>query len=430
MKGRLFLAIVGLGLVGLVAANGQAQDDLPPLSETDPGEWARSDEPLPTVSIPSVKEPTVKRPMQTGFGADGDDTEPEQDRPGVVPVREPSPQPTATPQPVTSPTAGPSPTPLRPLSKAVENLRWEASLAENSYGLDRSESSALALIAAYERLLGPLCMPDIHRTLEYAGSPTDPRCLEAIDKIVAIDAENPLVLCARDGIDAKSCRSAFASQRVESFVPGYSNPLSNANLQGVAGLNEKLTVSTLDSKLQPIMNRIRMFEQRARSGVKLSPEEMTQVVKSFEEALSLTCRLNRIEVVGGLSRSGNKPGSSPPRATPTPPPLFPALAGGTRRKSPFDDVLEQFGGGSSSSSNDINPLGPVRIRKITDRCKDLVTRALALDRTMALPVCYRDGFYSPSCIDARRKERTSSQPKPSGTNGPAPKLNEGGFSAF
>src|SRR5690606_4225125 len=63
------------------------------------------------------------------------------------------------------------------------------------------------------------CMPHVMQSLQYAGSPKDPVCLETIDRVLKIDVENPIAICARDGIDSKSCESAFAAQEREVYPP-------------------------------------------------------------------------------------------------------------------------------------------------------------------------------------------------------------------
>lgn len=395
-------------------------------------------------SLPSdgVEAPTPTpmplRPerLTSGFGADsgsGDAAIPETT---TIPAE--ATLVTPPPPPALTSTAGPALTPLPPLSRAVETLKLQASLAENGYGIDKSESSALALIVAYERLIGPLCMPALHRTLSHPGAPTDPRCLEYMDKIVALDPENPIVLCARDGIDAQTCRSAFAAQQIETFIPGSSAATWTAGTpRPTDSLNEQLAVSSVESKAQPIMSRINLLEYQLRSNRALSAEDREKLVKSYREGLDLSCRLTKLELrgTGPTKPTLNIASAGPlPAASPTQPPLFPGLATGTKRKSPFDEVLEQFGGAPPTPASLPAKDGRVRIRKITDRCKDLVNRALRFDRRMALPICYRDGFYSPACIDARRREGTAPDSGVrSEASGKAPATNAappGGFSTF
>ncbi len=430
-----------LAAVLSVAPNhGAAQQDEVPPDFTAP-DYPTFDEP----STPPTSAPTLapRRPQRltSGFGVDAESEgaagggEPAAS-PKVIPTSPPTATSIATA--LASPTAGPSPTPLPPLSKAVENLRWEASLAENSYGIDKSEGATLALIVAYERVLGPLCMPELHRTLSYKGPPTDPRCLEYIEKIVAIDPANPLVLCARDGIDARSCRSAFAAQQIEAFIPGRTTTaMSTTAPKPTDSLNEQLAVSTVESKIQPILSRIKSIEYQIRPNTPLSEENRETLVKSYREGLNLTCRISRLERRGAGSTQptlGRNPTHPTVSATPTQPPLFPGLDAGKKRKSAFDEVLEQFGGASPTPPAALANDPRIRIRKITDTCRDFINRALKFDRTMSLPICYREGFYSPACIDARRKEQNNSSSESGSGSAAKPATAEGsasgGFSTF
>jgi hypothetical protein len=293
----------------------------------------------------------------------------------------------------------------------VESLRWEASLAENSHKIGKSEATRLALLVAYERVIGPICMPELHRALAYGGSPTDPRCLEYLDKTSRLDINNPLVVCAREGIDAKLCRLTFEAQKVEPYFPGYSG--TDSSNAGAAGeqLDAKLGESTIEPKLMEIDNEIKAIEYRLFARQAITPEQRTILRNRYEQALALACRVTRLafaeEPTAGAGSGVPGRDESGPSA-PTPPPLFPQLTQGDKPKGPMAELLEKLG----DSPTVENPIAPEKIRKrlISDRCRDFIDRALRYEPVMALPVCYREGFYTPACIDARRAEKRAPRP--------------------
>ncbi len=374
---------------------------------------------------------TTPRSLTLGFPVENDVTPDDLSESAVRATPSPTPGTPAIETAAPAPTPGPSPTPLPPLSKAVENLRWEASLAENSYAIGKSDQSKLALLVAYERVIGPLCMPGLHRTLTYDGKPGDPRCLEYLGKIEALDPSNAMAICAREGIDAKSCRAAFAGQRVEIFIPGRTTTSPNTNA-GAAELEEKLSTSSIEPQLKVLADRIYTLEYQSRGTTTPNSAEKENLTKLLNEALGLACRLTKLELKDPPSRPGERPrDTSPsPAATPTSAPLFPGLATGPKKKNPFDEVLEQFGGTAAPRETTVAPAGGrIRVRKITDRCRSFIDRALKVDRTMAMPICYREGFYTPACVDARRKSGTPARPV-AGTNAQPTSDTSAGFSKF
>jgi hypothetical protein len=423
-----FGKLLGLTLLAGVAA---AQDGAVDYNYADL-ELAEPQESLPSPA------PAKPRELTSGFALDpeemGAPKDPPTERPSPT-ATAPAPTPTTAVEGPPSTQPGATPTPAKPLSRTIQNMQWEASLAENNYSISKSEAAKLALIGAYERILGPLCMPELHQTLRYSGPPTEPLCNEYLDKISALDNENVMVLCVRDGIDAKSCRGGFSKQIVETFIPNAGTLRSDNRTSPGAELEEKLAVSSVEPKVQAISDRIKSAEYQLRSMRTLSEEERLKLRKNFNEALFLSCRITRLE----FRESGDKdafPGQKPSSGrgvitSPTPPPLFPAIDDRTKKKNPFDEVLEQFGAQSVDPAPSVPLSSRIRVRKITDRCKNFVERALKFDQRMALPVCYREGFYTPSCIDAKRKEGLTAQKSPDGADSPRSTGSPGeGFSKF
>lgn len=352
---------------------------------------------------------------------------------GPTPTAAPTPTPLVTP---------PTPTPydeaaLPPLPKATERLRWEASLAENSHQVAKSEITRLALLVAYERALGPVCMPELHRTLTYAGAPTDPRCLELLDKTLQIDPHNPLVSCARDGIDAPSCRAGFGSQKIEFFSPSSISGAPSTALGLGEQLDAKLSDTTIEPKLREIEATITTTEYKLFARQTIPPEQREVLRKNYEEALGLACRITRLAVADAPSSQAGLTTSPPPvRTTPPPLVLFPQVGQTPRAQSPMAALLDELGGPPTPAAP--LALGKIRKRLISTRCRSFVDRAIRFDPLMALPVCYRDGFYTPACIDARRAEQRAPRPTaPAGETGrrglpaePTPRSSEGSFTTF
>ncbi|HMO01805.1 MAG TPA: hypothetical protein PKD37_02245 [Oligoflexia bacterium] len=97
-------------------------------------------------------------------------------------------------------------------------LRWQLANAEDSFRVKPTIDNRAYLLMAYEKVVAKLCMPQLLNSLRHAGSPSDPLCLDYIQRVLKLHPGNSVAICARDGIDSKNCLRASELDRYEVFA--------------------------------------------------------------------------------------------------------------------------------------------------------------------------------------------------------------------
>jgi len=343
----------------------------------------------------------------------------------------------ATPTPTAVESAAPSPEQSPPAATAaatpagsrqsspLDILIWEAQLAQNAFALGRTDATVSALVAAWERILGPTCMPDLGRTMEHAGGQLPAGCTDWIEKILELDEFNPPALCARDGLGSTSCRQSFARQQIETYRTGVvqNRPMGNPWLQKQEDrdLEMKLAQSGMNPQLREASRRVdNLVGQSSMPGKEA--EFRGPLISALEEALRLSCRLTRVQL------------STPETAAETddtPAPVAPVF--GERRQSPMEEVLSSLRQREEAAKPEIpgEPRALKRVRLISDSCLRFANQLLKIDPGHPAAICGRDGFYTPTCTDARRTFSRRPPPvRPSGGASGTTTQPESGFSAF
>ena len=108
----------------------------------------------------------------------------------------------------------PNASPAQPLSSS-EVISWEQQMAQSAFELNPSIENRAELVHVLERLTQVSCMYELPKLLVYVGGSEEIECLKAVRSLLDLQQNNPVAICARDGIDAGTCQQAYKEQVVE-----------------------------------------------------------------------------------------------------------------------------------------------------------------------------------------------------------------------
>lgn len=357
--------------------------DLPSLLPEDPAPASTANVPAPlgneTIAPPSAALPPI--------ATEADSTPRNPLLPTLPPAAVLTPKPDMTP-PLPTLTAAPTLPPDGKMSPE-ELLNMRLLITEGTFTVKKTIESRADLVVLYEQMLGPACMPTITQELAYYGSRGNQKCNALLDKVFAIDREDPLAICARDGIDTRSCRSAYAKLEFDSYTPDSSDiqlvqdqklrdelqRLHANNLKVMNALDTKLTKLSKLNRKKKIVDETTMAEIRA----------------TVAQYLSLACANPR------LALSEVAPNTTD---------------GGAIKKNLFifDDEDLPFAQQKKQNqiSNTENTPVTAKVYKhkrlLPSRCMKLIEQSLINISGFPPAICQKWGYYSPTCIDAKRAD--------------------------
>lgn len=359
----------------------------------------------------------------------------------------------------------PTPAPAAPaglksgsLGTPQEIAEWQLDIAQSSYEVTKTDRNLTSVITALERLIGLYCMPNLSKTLQHNGFPSDPQCIKYMDAAFALDAENPVATCARDGIDSRSCSEAYAAQETNTYSELY--PIWPTEPGSVSDLDLALDVRTADPQLTTLGQELSRLESRSLQSADARKEVLPRMRQAFSEALGLACKNTKLKVQTLFGDLGSKIGTLPSIAMQDQgfrnyllrlPPAEREEA--LLKAKQAEEQLQRPGQGQSSSPMDdlvkglkptpvnanrvvrVRADGVLRTRYLSSICDDTLTRALRADPGSAAASCARYGDSSPDCIKAKRRERAEAvrqlaPRKDAGSAQSAPKGPKQNFSTF
>ncbi|MBN8549541.1 MAG: hypothetical protein J0M12_09520 [Deltaproteobacteria bacterium] len=343
------------------------------------------------------------------------------------------------------PTAAASVAPTRttrkpgPLGSPKEIAQWQLDIAKSSYELRASERNITSVITAYERLIQFTCMPDLSTSLQHPGSPRDPECLKYLEATLALDGENPVATCARDGIDSRACSDAFAAQQTLPYSPLY--PLWPPEEGGATDLDIVLASHGSDEEQIAKLNaEVNSLESRGAFNPKLREEVAPRLTEATSQLTELTCKTvkPKIEYLFGMPGQQIKSATIPAvaysdqfreflRSQPVeqrPAAIQKLLQSDMNsvdpraadpNSGPMSEVLRELNPAQKRNPgvSRSRPDGVVRSRYLSPECLKLIEKTLAKTPGSSIAICARDGNSAPTCIQAKRNERSRANAKPS-----------------
>jgi len=272
----------------------------------------------------------------------------------------------------------------------IEELRWKTTMAEGSHILNQSEETKRLLLSALDELAPYECMPELHTKLAYSGEPEEASCLEVLAKIKELDPYRPVVQCIEHGIDSSECITAYRGQRTVSSGQGRTRP----NLRSAA-------IRKLDGDL----SKLRAIDDKA------DLDTYIGAARAISTALRLSCEDT---ITKALERQPERVVSRP---TPSRPPTGQGSLGlgfgdafsdysvieKEDQLSPMERLAAELAKDKKEESEIEVPATHERL--VSADCLHYINEGKKISSTIAAPVCYEHGLFSPACIQARRLEK-------------------------
>jgi hypothetical protein len=280
-----------------------------------------------------------------------------------------------------------------------EALQNQIFIAKSAFGLDETEENKAELLSSYEGYLEQICMRSLSVSKDYFPMQLSTRCDEYIDVLLKLDSGNAVAICTRDGIDATSCRRAYTYQSIKIR--------SGSSLKNLPKEDSKRTRRGFESSE---LRKARLdFENEA------SAEHARALESVFQKNLIDHCQNIETQRVPAKE-----------------------LIRIERSKEPTnkaEEAIEQYliergelapPEEAHDEQNDKNQL--FRVRALPSKCFENIKKLLEYYPDSPLALCYRDGFFSPSCVDARRRdEQRFSSPTGPGSSTPSSNSSVGRF---
>lgn len=286
-------------------------------------------------------------------------------------------------------TPTPEPSPTRPSD--LSSLRVE--LALSNMELFPSTENRIELISALEEDIGRKCFGNLFRTFYYDHQASSQPCLDVTEIALTKDPGNPTAICARYGFEAPVCREASLSQELVDEP----TTIGSSKLE----LDIKLAMGRVDQEASAIEGEI--FSLSSPFDTEESKEKKRGLLRKI---VRLRCQFYR-----GTPREQH--------VTPTPtavpglvlhdipfesPPTV--AAGSGPPKNPLDDLIGVF----ATTPQPTPEMEAKRYRLVSSQCKKAIENLAGSYPEDPFVACYREGVYTPRCIEALRKERESVPP--------------------
>jgi hypothetical protein len=294
-------------------------------------------------------------------------------------------------------------------------------MAESSLRLRPSQRATVDLITALEEFLNASCMGKLPQTLSYNGNPTDPTCIARMRRVLEINPGNPVGVCVRDGISAQTCVAAYNGQQLRGFWGSSSSEDIDPALRVGLSANDTDKLSKIEESLSSVDNKYRSAttDEEKRAYI----EDASNL---YEQALAISCKVSSLILEPSeKSVSGGEP-TEIAQARAKLLQIPPAIRGDYQKEMMNKAEAELAKPGTSSDRKALltrllqvieKPDGApaleadqtTRVRMVLGRCYQLIDRAVKANPNNPSPVCYREGWYSPQCIQAQLKVRVQRQ---------------------
>jgi hypothetical protein len=334
-------------------------------------------------------------------------------------------QQTAQPAP-----AAPATTDLR---SALNINDLAISMAESSLKLNPSLRLVAELSNALEAYLTKNCFGNLLQTLRYEGPPTNPDCIARMERLLEVYPDNPVAVCLRDGIEAKSCTDAYRNQRTEAFRDSYASiteiPDPALKVGLTAADNAKLRA------LEETLRNVNADYQKAATDEQKA-KYMTDATALYDQVLSVACKITALKLEDPKNRR-NEDGDEeeqeeeeeekeeqedysirearekllkiPPGMRPDYQRKMLAEAEAELERAAHDKSAQQLilkkieVINNPDNRKPITAQGKLRVRIILPVCDDYSKQSAKIIPQFPSPTCHREGWYSPQCIGALRQ---------------------------
>ncbi len=285
----------------------------------------------------------------------------------------------------------------------------------------------------YESLVELTCMPDITRTLEYTDynpeTPEGKECSKYIEKLEELLPSDPILLCAKNGINSTVCKDGYDAQYLSVVDPNKDDAeeidvKDKVNLEMSESAIKELEESIekkIDSlpEIDKLIELVKNINPEKAEIIKMGREKVIfEIEDQYNKYVNLKCSNTKISVVSDKAPDAsmliNKQDSVKTNSKLEK--LILKLAeekkaldksSDTDQKIELENYPEPF-----SEEAKITPtptptpaLKFWRIRQITTQCNDAIDKALEYSPNIYAAICKKYGETSPHCIKRMRKVR-------------------------
>jgi hypothetical protein len=317
----------------------------------------------------------------------------------------------------TTPTSSKRAGPPSDISAAVGINEIKLEMAESRFKLSKSTKSINDLVNALEGYLNGNCMGTLLQTLAYAGNPTEPTCISRMEKILEINPNNPVGICVRDGISAKTCIEAYQNQKVAPVFSGSTSEEIDPALK--VGIS-----AATNERIEKVEQTLREVNQKYQDATDLEEKRklISDAATLYDQALSMACKLSGISLTAPESSDAVKESTEISQARDRLLQIPPGIrrdyqtemekkaleelnnsSTSEDRKREIKELLKVIHDPSGVSASQLANLE--RTRLILERCARLIDVATQIVPELPATTCYREGWQTPKCIASLKKWR-------------------------
>lgn len=317
---------------------------------------------------------------------------------------------------------------LPPLKGLVPRpVVWEYEVADSGYRFEVSPETEAALIAALEKVVVSLCMPQVQFTFEHTGTPTDKNCLAYLEFLESLQQNNPVGTCARHGIFSRECIDVYRAQQVLPYHIG-SSAKSESELDldlafRLAEANARAKGEKYEGLFNEAYTKLTELQKDKQADPEAREKARQEVVNNLALLIRVHCKVSR-SISGDDAKAiaergfkvsptkrgrGGRRGGRSSRVRErgrgvTPSTLLPDEQ--EDQHDPLGELVEKLGV-SIDAKEDIKeePVEVNRIRFLSPDCVQLIARGEDLEPNLPEVHCSREGEYSPACVKAKRMFR-------------------------
>lgn len=323
------------------------------------------------------------------------------------------------------PTSAPAPRPSSSPAPPSDLTEIKIQMAEARLKLVQSDRNLNALVSALEEFINRSCFSDLTKTLKYDGPPTDPVCIARMEQLLEVNPDNPVGLCLRDGIDAKSCFDAYKTQQVVEYYE------SESLLADLPDPSLKVGLSAAETERIKVQREMLSNINKQYSGAATDEQKgkyLNDAIGIYDQLLATACRVSALRLRRSEGRQESS--SEPPRVAEARKKLLqipPTMRADYQRqmREQAEDELARYRGDSRGKQELVQLIAAIdqpditserprytdlrRTRILLSACFNTLEQAKAFLPDYPGGECFSQGFQTPACIRALREWRAKKE---------------------
>ena len=293
------------------------------------------------------------------------------------------------------------------LPSLPQTLRWELLLTQKAYGITQNLRTASDLITSLSKAIESLCFMDLQRSLYYDPKNRSKECTIVEKHLTDLDAKNPFLPCLNFGIESSECREGYHNQITLETLPREglkqyiqkTGDKKTSSYSFQSDLEVQLDTEKNAASLRDMLSELSSLKEQTGGTKEVIQAQKKKITDLSRLSLSSACTKYRIVVFPQILAITNR---DLPRQQSTP------SSKKNSQKGSLEDLLQK-GPFSQSIARSESNSSKNHFRLVNKLCLEALSSVEALNPNYSGISCYRDGFTSPTCLDARRAPRANSE---------------------